>query len=877
MKKRLPVFVLLFVLCLSVVASAAYVPSDVLETQYEKDVSLLIELGAVNGGEEGLFMPHARLPRSEFATILMNLIGVDAAGGAPGYADVSESHYAADAIKYLSDNGYMNGYGSALFGPDDDMKFHEAVRVMATVLGYEKVAQFYGGYPDGYMQVANEVGLLRGVASDGEYISKGNAAKLICNALETNVVRVAFSNGNVVCEVDDQTMLEAVCRIYKEKGVVTANEEYGIEGEAALEGTVRINGMDFYYENEKDYVGYDVTCYYRIDDDDYNRAICLIPNGSRNKMTTIQAEDIIDAETFTLVYNQGGRDMKLKFSADTTFIYNKKLRTTFETTDLLIENGYLEFLDNDGDGIAEYLKIYECYNIVVDFVDDEKIIDRFDNEQSIIFEDYKKVSIYNTAGFRVGSEYVQRGMVVSVYKSEAAADNIVTMIVSDRTVTGVVQETYEREGTRYAVIGERAYPLYSGYRTFNTTSIALGEEGTYLLDASGKITTVGSVQHSGFYIGILVDARSFEDDEIGDTILRLKIFDQNGTMDYYKAYQKVILDGERYEVQNFAAAAEYMRAVEGKPIRYKLNSSGYLTIVDTEKAGAAESQNNKLTLGSVVTSGARYKSATKIFEGKLAIDENTIVFLLPDSMENAQEEEFRCVGASYFMGDQSYAPLTAYHIEDKIPADILLLRAEASVINNESRAAIVKDIHAGLNADDEEVLMLDVYVNGQEEVWETEASDTARQLYKIDKYARSGDTLSPLTASKQLEKGDLIKCAFNQRNQVIRIALVYDASEKTMVSVNPYHGDFHEKGERYVYGKVENKYDQYIQLDVNNGASKELHQIGVAKIFHVDITRKEILETASVAEIRDEKHNKNGTEIIILAEAGTPKTAYIYQ
>ena len=52
-----------------------------------------------------------------------------------------------------------------------------------------------------------------------------------------------------------------------------------------------------------------------------------------------------------------------------------------------IDNGWIEFLDNNADGVCELVKISEYYNMVVESVTDKKIYDKFNDRSNVVLED----------------------------------------------------------------------------------------------------------------------------------------------------------------------------------------------------------------------------------------------------------------------------------------------------------------------------------------------------------------------------------------------------------------------------------------------------------------------------------------------------------
>ena len=83
----------------------------------------------------------------------------------------------------------MNGYGNSLFLPDKDITYNEAVKTIITVLGYEPLALQKGGYPQGYLNTANELGLILYPYAQDHNITGQEMCDIIHKALDTPLMK----------------------------------------------------------------------------------------------------------------------------------------------------------------------------------------------------------------------------------------------------------------------------------------------------------------------------------------------------------------------------------------------------------------------------------------------------------------------------------------------------------------------------------------------------------------------------------------------------------------------------------------------------------------------------------------------------------------
>jgi hypothetical protein len=191
MKKSLAlVLALVMVLSSFSFVSAAPDFADVKGTVYEDAVARLELLNVLKGYPDGTFKPEGSITRAEFAAVAVRARGLagvaEAAKGLPsGFVDVPATHWAAGYVGTAGSMGIVNGIGNGMFAPNGLVKYEEAVTMLVRALGYEFEAQAKGGYPYGYLIVAEDIDLLDGArGTQGAFATRGLVAKLTDNALE---------------------------------------------------------------------------------------------------------------------------------------------------------------------------------------------------------------------------------------------------------------------------------------------------------------------------------------------------------------------------------------------------------------------------------------------------------------------------------------------------------------------------------------------------------------------------------------------------------------------------------------------------------------------------------------------------------------------
>ena len=251
--KKVLALVIVFAMMMSTAAFAGSVFPDVADdATYASAVTTLSQLGFFTGDDKGNFNPDATITRAEYAVIMTRLAGITASGTAD-FTDVPASHWATGYINAASQNGLIKGYGDGNFGPEDPVKYEEAVTMLIRALGYEPLAVSKGGYPQGYITVASQYGLLAGVTgTQGAGAPRAVVAVMTYNALDIPVVEQTGFGTDVKYEImkknDDHDKATLLTRlgIYKLGGVAVANEKVAYVGSVEDKGYIQIRVTDDY-------------------------------------------------------------------------------------------------------------------------------------------------------------------------------------------------------------------------------------------------------------------------------------------------------------------------------------------------------------------------------------------------------------------------------------------------------------------------------------------------------------------------------------------------------------------------------------------------------------------------------------------------------
>lgn len=203
MKKKILALIITLAMVIGSFTMVYAVPPDVIGTSYEEPVERLVNLGVITGYPDGTYGPNDKITRSEFAAIAVRAkeLGheVPNSMGSTIFGDIPPGYWANGFINVAENNdlikgkGIVNGVNS--FGPLLNITYEEAVTIVLRAIGYESEAIIHGGWPDGYLTVASQIGLLQNVnGTKGMLATRGMVARLTYNALEIpNMIKLGSS------------------------------------------------------------------------------------------------------------------------------------------------------------------------------------------------------------------------------------------------------------------------------------------------------------------------------------------------------------------------------------------------------------------------------------------------------------------------------------------------------------------------------------------------------------------------------------------------------------------------------------------------------------------------------------------------------------
>ncbi len=694
--KRLTKF---YALLLAVILALTPILQPIVEVSAFKDVAqesenleaieALTALGLLKGYEDGTFKPQGTITRAEFSAVItraLGLAGVQIVQAETIFTDVPSSHWASGYIKMAADLGIIVGFGDGIFKPDAPVTYEQAVKMIVASLGYEPLANHRGGYPAGYLTIANEKKITDKVNSGiGQPALREIVAKLMFNSLEVPTYEPRSIGSTSYIENSDKTFLSTGLSTVKVEGAqVDGNEHTKLDSAVTNlgEDEVEIGGIKYKVgtTKAKDYFGQRVTYYYKKDNSSATHTLIMIsPERNKNERIIIKADEIIDASPTRVEYYIDEADNKketVTVSSNASFIWNGKYFDGNTKPSLNISSGKLELLDSNADGSYDVVFVDEYRTMVVGnspSTYDYTILDKYNSPKLILDSGDRniRISILRN-GVNDTFASIRNGNVLSVSESlNTNGKKLIKVLISTATVSGSVTET---GGDNEIYVAGKKYNV-SQYYVEKKGMPNLGDSGTFYLDADGKIANISLAAERGTNYAYLVSAEK-STSALSSNTLRLKLYipptsGKVGTFKTFECHTRVRVDGSTMDnhtdIENRLLEAVALTNKDtanpnaknkdfSQVIKYAVNSSGKIDILDTLYKEESEPTESLMPGNTPVQ--LKYESANNKLvvlgatQAQIVISSSTRFFFVPGDRTN--EDDYGIKDTSYFKDGQTY-------------------------------------------------------------------------------------------------------------------------------------------------------------------------------------------------------------------------------
>lgn len=623
------------------------------EQEYEMEVFTLTGLNILKGYEDGSYRLGEKLTRAEFAVFALRLLGFyeETTVAQSDIPDVEAGHWAAGYIKMAQGLNLMNGEPDGNFYPDNNVTRDEAAKILVCALGRD-VQAAEGGYPHGYLAVANKVGIFNNLdLNEDVALTRGEAIRMIYNALDATIVTTLYGTDSYF-NTDDTLMQITLARLnmYRLQGVIQGADETTIDGSELAPERVLVNGKIYVckLDNLVDYIGIPVLFFAKKNADGFEEITSVIAETSRYKEITIPADDIFAINGTEIEYDTpDGRSKKIDVETRLNIIYNGYIANTLNLKDLNLVSGTVRFIDGDYNNIYETAIIKAEKAFTISSIDpDYRIVylkDRLYMGKGFIRLDdmavNMKYEILNPEGELVNIDALEEGMDISVAAS-TNFERVKVQILINNTITG---ELTEKGNDGDVAIDGQPYKLAeeaNGIYSIATSDLKFGVTRTWHIDKDGKLFAVDDENKTnGAYAYVMDSAKQgtfskslklklllggsyveIEDETSTAVELEDRMIYQleNKGIVTAETASKLVIDNYRYDNVDSALAA----LPAGTVICYYTDAEGKINKINTS-----------VLWGDEYITERTYVKKHNLFEstggGAFLIDKNTIILNLP--------------------------------------------------------------------------------------------------------------------------------------------------------------------------------------------------------------------------------------------------------
>lgn len=800
-----------------------------------------------------------KISRIEFAKIIAGIVFPD-----DNYYWLSEKEYADVVSEYkavtsaLAEQKIMLGYDDDTFAPEEMITYNEALKALVSLVGYDHKAISAGGYPNGYMSCASDIGILKNFKNRTNHeLTLGEISRLIENTLKIDIITITF-NGNKASysSSDGENLLKRKFDIYEAEGLMKATEFTNIYGgEYAGKNSVRIDEYSYEINDTafESYLGHQIKFYYKAAKENSEDRILVSVKDNKNletvSFTTNEITDFSD-RTYRYCRDNEKNEQKAKLVDNAIVLYNYRPSNTKSDNELYMpDEGKIELIDNDGDGKFDVVFIWEYETYVVDDVsaESETVHDYYGKESLDLDPDKIDYTIIKN-GEKINLNDIEQWNVLSVAKSD---DNnpYMTIVVSDTRVTGAASSFSEDyitiDGTEY-----RLSSVFSQKRNVSQTF-------DYYLDSIGCIAVYDKNSGSEYiYHGIITGYRIV--DETSDDPPELKVFNEEGVMTWYKAAKKITFDGLKGQKSTDVFNRENISVIiddEGiipQMIAYKINKRGEINYIDTIEPGENEDEECLNQSKFYPTkSGYQYMLLGHSWNDEIAMANGLTIFKAPADKEGniyrgLKYEKYYAVQQwgvwnNPFYDHYDIYPVRFFNINESQVADLMVWYVPVDGSDAHfNTLMMVKGVENVLNEDEEVVLQLVGWSKGVEEkfIVESGREELVQNLKagEVIQYAlnKSGEIMAIKNLVNPLEDKYMIsstvasartRCLFGVITSVDRdnnvIIVKYNRDEKGQLSgpgiVNVLNGESGNKGVVLKYNSKTNKMEKGTWSDLKVG------------------------------------------------------------
>lgn len=669
-------------------------------------IDILRSFNILLGDQNRSLSPNEDVTRSEFSTIVVRMNNIEPISKQSFFDDVPNDHWAKDFIVTATSLGYMMG-NARFFGANESISYDDAIKAILKALGYP-----FG--ENDYFNIANQIGLLRGVsAGPSSFAKRKNIARLIYNSINAELLELYSTNKNTEGG-SKKTLINDVYKLEKISGIVYGYEKNSLDKELdnnyALIGSYNVM-TDF---DLTDYVGYNVQCYIKVNEENEYSLVWIkkINNGSESISCFDLKNDEISKEKICFI-SKNDKTEKFVLDANSKLIYNRRLVDNWNKEDLLFTDSYgnLEVIDNNNDGKYDVIKKNSYYDFPVSGKDRNSNKISGLNGKVIELNEYDEVKI-SKEGKNARLSEIKYNDILSVSEDKNKKDLLI--IISDKKAVGEVVESmddviviegipYRFSETFYSQIGEKNVLLP---KLGNFYKIHLN-----FMNMIGWVTEAQRMAADGNIIypyAVLTDVAS-ESGLKDMSKVKVKLFTADGIELILSCNKNVYIDNIKYN--NADDILIKLRPIIKQLIKYEINQSGQIVKIYTRIESDEPANPDSLHYNG---SGAfDYNGIQRDgFSNSKILTPYVPIFRIVSSEGKVDTNRSLVTNMSYFSQDNWYTVHFYDQNEVGIPGAVVILENLEDIKEVDKNSLIALGLSRGIK-NDEECFYLNAYFKGE--------------------------------------------------------------------------------------------------------------------------------------------------------------------
>ncbi len=793
--KKYITLALAFVICIISLSCIVCASETVISDEANQSITLLARLGITEEKSVG-----AKLSRSDFMGYFVNYIGKkDMITDKYNlyYTDVKYEDKNSAQISYLTEEGYINGYGDGLFYPDKNITVAQVLKLIEIATGYSSLLK--SDTPSEYLRIARMMKIINGTSFSNvsDEATLGDIAIIMYNSLSVDFVDVSviYDDGVTYKKTEGKTILSEFLKLDKYEGIITANSYTNLKGANTREGTIVINqkALNFgeYKELELDIGKYGEI--YSEKDNDNIKGYVIIE--SKTNILEVNSRLILDKLGNTIEYRKEENSdsiVKVKIDNNAYVIYNGKydgLFSSYSLQDITFDTGYLKLIDYNCDRTYDVVMVVEYEVFIAETIGTDFIVFKYDK----LLNGMPKITLDENIDYsiKIDNEIAEINDLVEfdVLNIAQSRDASYTEIsVYFKRIEGSVVSLGSSNRDSTAEIAGQELIISKSYQKlqhYDKVDITLGLKGYFYCDYNGHIAAVNADVAELYNYGYLKGVRYDTDEELTE----IRVFASNGEFENYFIREKSAFYSGLYTTGTTPKPEEYSTLLlkeDGtcyQPIMYKLDSKNRIIELYLE-VDNLEGNNNEYAFTKDYYSNGGTKQYAYIYRGLLAqkfkIPSSVPIMFIPADKEN--EEIYSANTLLTLPNPQVYNfddGISVYNADEfNLVPKLLITESTASAGGPkvEGSICVVNSKKIVLNDKGEPVTGLEVYQKNRLLTLAAQSDEIASN----EKYSNTeGTAINDWyygTKVSDLKKGDVIMYDLDETGSISKLRVLFRPS-----------------------------------------------------------------------------------------------------